>query len=118
MTWFETLMRFRETSPDIVRSGILVDGVHMRSVRNGRVFEFGRLEIPRLAELRNRVSSLTIPAGTLRLSEVVADVQLLHTNSANAGAMFQVASQFNLLEMVAAERTLVTVCLPCPRRGL
>ena len=37
MTWFETLMGFRETSPDIVRSGILIDGVHMRSVRDGPV---------------------------------------------------------------------------------
>ena len=32
---------------------------------------------------------------------MVADVQDLHIDAANAGALFQVASQFNLLEMVS-----------------
>ena len=39
------------------------------------------------------------------LREVVANVQSLHTDPANAGALFQVASQFNLLEMVSPNRT-------------
>lgn len=43
--------------------------------------------------------------GKLSLREVVANVQNLHIDSANAGALFQVASQFNLLEMVSSNRT-------------
>ena len=41
----------------------------------------------------------------LRTREVVADVQRLHTDPANAGALFQVASQFNTLEMVGPSVT-------------
>ncbi len=39
------------------------------------------------------------------LSEVVPDVQALHLLPENAGAVFQVASQFNLLEMVGPSVT-------------
>ena len=41
---------------------------------------------------------------------MVADVQALHAETANAGALFQVASQFNLLEMVSPSVT--------PERGV
>lgn len=41
---------------------------------------------------------------------MVADVQELHANEAHAGALFQVASQFNLLEMVSPAAT--------PERGV
>jgi hypothetical protein len=37
--------------------------------------------------------------------EVVANVQHLHTKVSNAGSLFQVASQFNLLEMVSPNYT-------------
>lgn len=37
--------------------------------------------------------------------EVVADTQALHLDKANAGAIFQVASQFNLLEMIGPNAT-------------
>jgi hypothetical protein len=43
--------------------------------------------------------------GRLRLREVVGDVGALHTDPANAGAVFQVASQFNLLEMISPDVT-------------
>ncbi|WP_423186374.1 hypothetical protein ACO1PK_14805 [Alishewanella sp. d11] len=39
------------------------------------------------------------------LEEFVADVLELHANPDNAGALFQVASQFNLLEMVSPNVT-------------
>ncbi len=39
-------------------------------------------------------------AGSLQFTEWVGDVRSLLTNPASAGAIFQVASQFNLLEMV------------------
>lgn len=37
--------------------------------------------------------------------EVVADAKALHADPANAGALFQVASQFNLLEMASPDVT-------------
>lgn len=43
--------------------------------------------------------------GHLSLKEVVADVQQLHASPLNQGALFQVASQFNLLEMVSPRVT-------------
>lgn len=39
------------------------------------------------------------------MREIVADVQQLHGDPANAGAVFQVASQFNTLEMVSPSVT-------------
>ena len=48
--------------------------------------------------------------GKISVREVVANVQHLHTNESNAGSLFQVASQFNLLEMVSPSVT--------PERGV
>ena len=39
------------------------------------------------------------------MREVVANVQALHADVSNAGSLFQVASQFNLLEMVSPSVT-------------
>jgi hypothetical protein len=66
---------------------------------NGRVLVCGELETPSLAELRERVHSGEQSNGTISVREVVANVQQLHTSEPNAGSLFQVASQFNLLEM-------------------
>jgi hypothetical protein len=100
MSWFERLTGFREESPQQVREQLEVDGDTMVSRANGRVMKFGTLETPTLGELRERVGSSQAPAGRLRLREVVGDVGLLHVDPENVRAMFQVASQFNLLEMV------------------
>lgn len=103
--WFESLTGFREESTDQVRANILVDGETMVSTANGREMICGRLETPTLAELRARVLAENLPQGRLRLSEVVNDVQRIHTEPADSGAFFQVASQFNLLEMVSPSVT-------------
>ena len=101
MTWFETLTGFRETSPGQVHKNIAVDGENLTSSVNGRVMVYGRLETPSLGELRERVRAGGGGGGTLSVNEVIANVQTLHTDVSNAGALFQVASQFNLLEMVS-----------------
>jgi len=103
--WFEELTGFSEASPGQVREQITVDGEKLKSHVNGRVLACGRLETPSLADLRERVQASTYPSGTLRLREVVANVQHLHANDSNAKALFQVASQFNLLEMVSPDVT-------------
>ncbi|MEP3918991.1 hypothetical protein [Ascidiaceihabitans sp.] len=54
--------------------------------------------MPRLSKVRQASIRAT---GPLKVRDVVADVQALHTVPVHAGAVFQVASQFNMLEMVS-----------------
>ena len=108
--WFETLTGFPEESPQQVRANLIVDGNALKSRVNGKVLICGELETPSLAELRERVRAGGPGAGKLSVREVVADVQCLHANEANAGSLFQVASQFNLLEMASPSVT--------PERGV
>jgi hypothetical protein len=105
MTWFERLTGFREIEPNQVRENITVDGERLRSNVNGRVMVCGRLETPTLSELRERVKLVERGIGKISVREVVADVQDLHAEVSNAGSLFQVASQFNLLEMVSPNVT-------------
>jgi hypothetical protein len=99
--WFEELTGFKEKSPEQVRANLDVVGDTMTSRVNGRSVICGRLETPSLAELRALAQPGLVNSGKLRISEVIGDVKSLHANAANAGALFQVASQFNLLEMVS-----------------
>lgn len=99
--WFKSLTGFCEETAEQVRANIIVDGELMTSTRNGKHIACGRLETPTLAELRARVQQVDLPQSALKFSEVVGDVQELHIDPANSGALFQVASQFNLLEMVS-----------------
>jgi hypothetical protein len=110
MMWFETLTGFPEESPQQVRENITVDGQALISHVNGKVLVYGQLETPTLAELRERILAGGHKSGKISVREVVADVQHLHTNVSNAGALFQVASQFNLLEMASPSVT--------PERGV
>lgn len=108
--WFESLTGFAEESAEVVRENLTIDGPLMTSAANGRQMRIGRFETPSLAQLRLRCQDhLTMCtdglggglSGGLQLSEIVGDVQQLHCDPANAGALFQVASQFNVLEMVS-----------------
>lgn len=98
--WFDTLTGFRENDVDDVAGQFVVEGEFITSTANGRTMRVGRFETSTLSELRQRAADLHHP-GTLRLSEIVADVQHLHLDPSNRGACFQVASQFNTLEMVS-----------------
>lgn len=102
--WFEQLTGFKEESPDQVRANLYVEGEHLISRVNNAAFSYGRLDQPSLEELRRTVL-LDQLNGHIKLSEVVADVQKLHTLPENNGATFQVASQFNLLEMASPDVT-------------
>jgi hypothetical protein len=104
--WFETLTGFSETSPLQVRENIILDGERLKSLVNGKIMTCGRLQTPSLAELRERVRASKLQVGKkILLTEVVANVQNLHIDESNTGALFQVASQFNLLEMVSPHIT-------------
>ena len=102
MTWFERLTGINEESPKQVRSQLSVQDECL-VCPDGKHIVFGRLETPTLGELRSRAREAGRVAGKLQISEVVADVRKLHLDDANANALFQVASQFNLLEMAGPE---------------
>ena len=104
-TWFEKLTGFAEESPEQVRAKLSVDGQVLKSHVNGKTLMYGELETPSLAELRQRVQASGYETGAITVREVVANVQHLHTDEANTGALFQVASQFNLLEMTSPNVT-------------
>ena len=127
MTWFPRLTGVDEQSPEQVRRTISIDGEFLHSPAGH--YRFGRLDVARLSDLRtdarNDDASATthegvdVPTAAIdeivdvppaTIDEVVADVRDLHADPANAGAVFQVASQFNLLEMTGPTVT--------PERGV
>lgn len=94
-------MGFPEVSADQVRSNIAVTDATLSSLVNGRSLIFGALEVPTLGELRAIARTCSVEEGPLSCGEVTEDVRVLHADEHNADAIFQVASQFNLLEMIS-----------------
>ncbi|MEP0266400.1 hypothetical protein [Dokdonia sp.] len=105
MMWFEELTGFSEISPEEVRKDLELDGSTLYSLVNGKSYTCGVLEIPTLYDLRQKVAKGEIYTSHIKVSECVGDVQKLHCDSDNENAVFQAASQFNLLEMVGPEIT-------------
>lgn len=103
--WFERLTGFTETTYDETRSNLAVEGDRLRSLVSGHSYGIGELELVPLHVLRERAMSGGGPAGRLKVSVAVGDVRQMHQAPENAGALFQVASQFNLLEMVGPSVT-------------
>jgi hypothetical protein len=99
-SWFEDLVGFQELSYEDTRKNLEVAGNILRSKVNHRSYSIGEFETPSLMELRNRAACVVDHlAGTLKVSNVSGDVRKMHREPANRNAMFQVASQFNVLEM-------------------
>src|SRR5215510_9690044 len=105
MDWFERLTGFRETSYADTRVKLAVEGDRLSSSVNGKSYGTGRLELLPLHTLRNHSRSGDGPAGRLRVKLVRGDVREMHRSPEYAGSLFQVASQFNLLEMVGPDVT-------------
>jgi hypothetical protein len=107
MDWFERLTGFREVDYEVTRSRLEVAANRLRSKVNGASYGIGDLELVLLQELRERAMAAgsSVPCGRSRVSVVTGNVRHLHRLDENAGALFQVASQFNLLEMVSPEVT-------------
>lgn len=107
--WFKKLTGFDEISHENVQQNIRISGQNLISNINNKSFQFGELEIVSLEKLREKfVQPKTIQK--IKVSELVADVQELHCELNNENALFQAASQFNLLEMVGPHVT--------PERGI
>ena len=103
--WFERITGFREIHYEATRSKLRVDGARLHSLVNGHSYGIGRLELVSLQTLRDRAQSGGASPGRLKVEVVRGDVRKLHQSPENAGALFQVASQFNMLEMTGPEVT-------------
>ena len=102
--WFEDLFGFAEQSPAQVRKNLSIDGTRLTSLANNQSFDCGTLEIPTLEDLRISATEIANESTErTKLTQVVGNVQNLHEAAENRRAMFQVASQFNLLEMAAPD---------------
>ena len=101
MDWFERITGFKEDGYEATRARLSVVDGRLHSSRSARTCAVGQLETSSLAELRLRAAGLATDKGPTRVSCVQGDVRRMHADRGNAGALFQVASQFNLLEMVS-----------------
>ena len=101
MNWFEKITGFRETGYDETRKRLAVNGEWLSSLENGCRYHIGELELISLRELRERVLRDAPLNGRMRVRNVTGDVGHMHELPEYNGAVFQVASQFNLLEMTS-----------------
>jgi hypothetical protein len=108
--WFEDLTGFEERNRANVLANLSLDGDRLVSRANDRSFQVGELELASLQDLRQRAASVAVAPGALKLSVVQGDIREMHGEEAYRGALFQVASQFNMLEM--------TVPLVTPDHGV
>jgi hypothetical protein len=105
MNWFERLVGFQEQGYAKAQEMLSIDGDRLVSKVNGGSYGIGTLELVSLQSLRDRVAGSNGGLGKLNVSSIVGDVRQLHSDAQYSGALFQVASQFNLLEMVAPHIT-------------
>lgn len=105
-SWFEKLMGFQEENPNQVRENIQIKGNKLESLINGTTIQFGDLETPSLDDLQNRCfNAIEDTTSGLSVTELVGNIQSFHKDVENTDALFQAASQFNLLEMVGPHIT-------------
>lgn len=104
--WVEELMGFDEGSPDQVREQCRVEAGELVSLVNQKRFQLGEFHLLSLAEIREQSDVLLQQVDRpSKVSESVGNVQAFHQLPDHRGALFQVASQFNLLEMVGPSVT-------------
>lgn len=101
--WFSRIVGFDESAgPDAVRARLRVEDGRLVSDASERRPVVGALTLPSLAELR---SARPTSAGEGSLAAAQGEARAMHADPANNGALIQVASQFNLLEMVSPSVT-------------
>jgi hypothetical protein len=105
MDWFERLTGFAEREPAFTRGRLNVIDGRLHSKVNGRSHGVGWLELVSLEELRLRTRDRLAGPGRIVVADIRGDVRQMHLHPDNAAALFQVASQFNLLEMASPEVT-------------
>ena len=104
MDWFEKITGFKEAGYEETQRLLSVRDGFLHA-RQGQAWSVGTLETPTLADLRRRTAARRSAGQRTQVSCVAGDARALHAQPANEGALFQVASQFNLLEMVGPDIT-------------
>lgn len=104
MTWFARITGFPEGSYTETQARLRVVNGLLTPEGDGPGHAVGELELISLDALRARTCRVAVP-GSLSLDIIEGDVRRMHIEPENAGAVFQVASQFNLLEMVGPNVT-------------
>lgn len=107
MDWFERITGFRELAYAETQAKLWVEDGRLCSRHSANRYAVGTLETPTLADLRRHVaiSNLRGGCGDASTSVIAGDARKLHSEPQYRGALFQVASQFNLLEMVGPSVT-------------
>jgi hypothetical protein len=107
MDWFESITGFRELAYPETQAKLWVEDGRLCSKHSANRYAVGKLETPTLAELRGYVANGHLREGCrrTRVSLITGDARKLHSEPAFRGSLFQVASQFNLLEMVGPSVT-------------
>ena len=98
MDWFEHITGFPESDYARTRDHLVWEGTELVSRRDGSRHQAGRFELVSLAELRSRPSA-AMKGDRTTVHTVVGDARALHAEPEYRDATFQVASQFNVLEM-------------------
>lgn len=105
MDWFERITGFRETSYERTQEKLREEGGYLYSSASARRYSIGTLETPTLQDLRARMPAHRSRAARSRVTCIVGGARALHAEPQYRGALFQVASQFNLLEMTGPSVT-------------
>jgi hypothetical protein len=105
LNWFERITGFPETDYEETQSRLELRGTRLRSKVNRKEHEIGEFVMPTLAELRQEVDAGSGNRGVLKVSLETGDVRKFLLARENRGALFQVASQFNMLEMTGPSVT-------------
>lgn len=104
MDWFERITGFKELGYEATQSRLSVVDGHLVSTHSPVRWPIGALETPTLKELERLGTHLDPCPQPAMVQCVSGDARDLHL-TAPPGAMFQVASQFNLLEMIGPSVT-------------
>jgi len=94
MDWFQEIFGFKESLENIEKYIQIKNNKLITSTKT-RTFTIGKLETPSIKELRKRIP---LPNGKIKVSQIIDNIVNIHKKEPNA--LFQVASQFNLLEMI------------------
>jgi len=105
MDWFTQLTGFEERSYQETKSALKIEDNQLISLFNNASYQIGELEVVSLGSLRREVDSLGHHTDKCSVEIITGDVKELHRLPKNTGSLFQVASQFNLLEMSGPDIT-------------
>lgn len=100
--WFKLLFGISEPDFTEIQNFFKISEENNQTILSvgDKSWTFGPFITPRIGQLRERHSKYNFQKSKLKISIVQGDVQTLHAKPENNYATFQVASQFNALEMI------------------